>query len=192
MRDYSAKKAKSAEDIRIDASQNRKALIVAARKLFTKHGAEIPLTDIAKAAGVSRPTFYRNFPDRQALIMAVFHYNLDLLENYAHRYRNDKDVFVKLLKVIANQQVEFHSLIPYLPPDETSLVGRVVQLFEKPVLQAKKQGHIREDFDLVEDLTMLIMMLGGALLYHSKADRETRVERALKLVMEGLKGGTEQ
>ncbi|MBV2153250.1 TetR/AcrR family transcriptional regulator [Kitasatospora sp. SUK 42] len=60
-----------APKLRADASRNRERIVLAARDAFVEHGADVPLDEIAKRAGVGNATLYRNFPDRVALIREV-------------------------------------------------------------------------------------------------------------------------
>ncbi|WP_045702006.1 TetR/AcrR family transcriptional regulator [Streptomyces rubellomurinus] len=60
-----------APKLRADASRNRERIVLAARDAFVEHGADAPLDEIAKRAGVGNATLYRNFPDRAALIREV-------------------------------------------------------------------------------------------------------------------------
>ena len=57
---------------RADARQNRARLISAATAAFTEKGADAPLEDIARRAGVGIGTLYRHFPSRLDLQAAVF------------------------------------------------------------------------------------------------------------------------
>jgi serine phosphatase RsbU (regulator of sigma subunit) len=52
---------------RADARRNEERILTAARRLL-EHSPTATLSDIAAAAGVSRSTFYRHFPDRAALV----------------------------------------------------------------------------------------------------------------------------
>ena len=61
-----------AEQLRADARQNRARLITAATAAFTEKGADAPLEDIARRAGVGIGTLYRHFPSRLDLQAAVF------------------------------------------------------------------------------------------------------------------------
>jgi AcrR family transcriptional regulator len=54
-----------------DAQRNRQLIIDAARDFFTESGADAPLDEIARRAGVGIATLYRRFPDRDDLIRAV-------------------------------------------------------------------------------------------------------------------------
>lgn len=50
----------------------RDAILVAARELFLRHGADgVSLDVVIRASGVSKATFYANFADRAALLEAI-------------------------------------------------------------------------------------------------------------------------
>jgi AcrR family transcriptional regulator len=56
---------------RADARENRQRLIAAAREAFAG-GDAVPLEAIAQRAGVGIGTLYRHFPQREALVEAVY------------------------------------------------------------------------------------------------------------------------
>lgn len=58
--------------MRADARRNRDRLLTEARLAFASHGTTAPLEDIARRADVGIGTLYRHFPNRQALLSAVF------------------------------------------------------------------------------------------------------------------------
>src|SRR5438552_10199141 len=57
--------------LRADARRNREQLLAAARDVFVELGADAPLDEVARRAGVGIATLYRRFPDRVALQRAV-------------------------------------------------------------------------------------------------------------------------
>ena len=61
-----------AEQLRADARQNHARLIAAATAAFAEKGADAPLEDIARRAGLGIGTLYRHFPTRLDLQAAVF------------------------------------------------------------------------------------------------------------------------
>ncbi|MGO8893113.1 MAG: TetR/AcrR family transcriptional regulator [Streptosporangiaceae bacterium] len=61
-----------AEQLRADARQNHARLIAAATVAFAEKGADAPLEDIARRAGLGIGTLYRHFPTRLDLQAAVF------------------------------------------------------------------------------------------------------------------------
>jgi AcrR family transcriptional regulator len=58
--------------LRADARQNYLRLVAAATEAFAEKGADAPLEDIARRAGVGIGTLYRHFPTRLDLQAAVF------------------------------------------------------------------------------------------------------------------------
>lgn len=58
--------------LRKDAERNRVRVIEAAAAAFARDGLDASLEEIARQAGVGIATLYRRFPNRQALIEAVF------------------------------------------------------------------------------------------------------------------------
>lgn len=65
-------KKATARKPRADAEQNRAALLEAAKAAFADRGANAPLEDIARSAGVGIGTLYRHFPNREALLQEVY------------------------------------------------------------------------------------------------------------------------
>src|SRR5690349_18357886 len=58
--------------LRADAERNRARILAAAAEVFAERGLDVSLDDIAAAAGVGVGTVYRRFPDKDALIDALF------------------------------------------------------------------------------------------------------------------------
>lgn len=58
--------------MRADARRSRARLLAAATAAFAEHGADAPLDDIARRAGVGIGTLYRHFPTRLDLQAAVY------------------------------------------------------------------------------------------------------------------------
>src|SRR5439155_11532449 len=57
---------------RADALRNYEKVLSAAREAFAERGAATSLEEIARRADVGIGTLYRNFPNRQALLEAVY------------------------------------------------------------------------------------------------------------------------
>jgi AcrR family transcriptional regulator len=71
---------------RQDAARNRAAILDAARALLSDAEAdgELRLSAVAKRAGVGQGTLYRHFPDRDALVGAVYEREILALVALAH------------------------------------------------------------------------------------------------------------
>ncbi|WP_394553885.1 TetR/AcrR family transcriptional regulator [Agromyces sp. MMS24-JH15] len=57
---------------RSDAIQNRERILDAAGAVIAEHGIDAPVHRIADRAGVGIGTLYRNFPDRDALVLGLY------------------------------------------------------------------------------------------------------------------------
>src|SRR3954470_22494947 len=64
---------------RTDAQRNRERILEVAKLAFTRYGANTSLDDIAKEAEVGAGTLYRHFPNRDALIEAVYRTEVEKL-----------------------------------------------------------------------------------------------------------------
>jgi AcrR family transcriptional regulator len=67
--------------LRRDAERNRQLILGAAKTVFANRGLEASLDEIAKEAGLGVGTVYRRFPNREALIDALFDDTLAFIEN---------------------------------------------------------------------------------------------------------------
>lgn len=65
--------------VRSDALFNREKILAAAAQTLAARGQNVPLAEIAGAAGVGVGTLYRSFPDRTALMRALEHRAYELL-----------------------------------------------------------------------------------------------------------------
>ncbi|WP_280313837.1 TetR/AcrR family transcriptional regulator [Nocardia wallacei] len=75
----------TARPMRADARRNYERIIECAREAFAEHGPQAPLDDIARRAGVGPGTLYRHFPQRDALIEAVYRSSIERLAAEAHQ-----------------------------------------------------------------------------------------------------------
>ncbi|REC98991.1 TetR family transcriptional regulator [Ectopseudomonas oleovorans] len=73
---------RNARRTRSDALQNRERILSVALEELTQC-AEIPLSAIAKKAGVGQGTFYRHFATREALVLEVYRYEMLQVADYA-------------------------------------------------------------------------------------------------------------
>ncbi|WP_305764590.1 TetR/AcrR family transcriptional regulator [Brenneria corticis] len=70
--------------LRSDALQNRQRILEVAVGELTR-SADVSLSAIARKAGVGQGTFYRNFPNREALVMEVYRYEMEQVADFADR-----------------------------------------------------------------------------------------------------------
>ena len=65
--------------LRADAQRNRERLLAAATEAFAAEGEDVALETVAARAGVGIGTFYRHFPNRDALVVAAYQHEVDAL-----------------------------------------------------------------------------------------------------------------
>src|SRR5215211_6632834 len=71
MVDMSRVAAVDERPLRADARRNREKVLEAARAVFSEHGRDAQIDDVARRAGVGVGTVYRHFPTKEALIEAL-------------------------------------------------------------------------------------------------------------------------
>lgn len=87
----------SGRAIRADAARNLSALLAAATEVFEELGADAPLDEIPRRAGVGRATMYRRFPTREDLFVAVLRSQVDTLVDAAGSRMSAPDPWQALL-----------------------------------------------------------------------------------------------
>ncbi len=75
--------ASSTRPTRADAERNRRRVLDAAARVFAERGAAATLNDVARVAGVGVGTVYRKFPDKEAMLDALFDNKIDALVRLA-------------------------------------------------------------------------------------------------------------
>lgn len=176
---------------RADGRENRLRLIEAAEAIFADEGFDVPLEAIAKAAGVSRMTFYRHFQDRESLCFAIFERNILKLEEMERQLSGDPNAFSTILNTLIDMFAIDYGLVEGLTRQQTheiqlnSLRDRVVKLLSPPLRRSQISGLLKEDFH-PSDLYILIDMLGAAVGLGSIEERRARVIRALTIARSGF------
>ncbi len=86
------------------AARNRVAIIEAAHELFAANPL-VPLSEVAKHAGVGAGTLYRHFPTREDLILAAYQHDIERLTAEADavlaRHSSAKAAFVEWFETLA-------------------------------------------------------------------------------------------
>src|SRR4051812_27456804 len=99
--------------LRVDAERNRQRILAAAGDVFAERGLGVSLDDIAAAAGVGVGTVYRRFPDKDALIEALFEQKIRGIEELALRSLEIEDpweAFAGFMRGMCRLQAEDRGL----------------------------------------------------------------------------------
>jgi|SRR5579859_2645978 len=187
--------SKSSRELRADARRNRRQVLDAAAQVFVEQGADVPLDDIARRAGVGIATLYRRFPDRAALARAVA---LDVLARTADEARaaeaEEADPFDGLARYMHRAlDLRISAVMPALLghisfEDEELRLARAQAV--APVLRlidaAQAAGRLRSDVAF-GDIGVLLVRLGRPLPGGLPAELDVRLaHRHLDLVLIAL------
>jgi AcrR family transcriptional regulator len=177
-----------ADVVRSDARRNRERLLEVAAAAFASDGA-VSLEGIARAAGVGIGTLYRHFPNREALIEAVYrselaevsasatallqrHPPVEALRRWMDRYAE----FVAAKRGMAESlRAVFESGAVAPATTRESIVGAVGELLAAGVEDGSLRGDVLAD-DVVTGLLGIFLASGS---------RE-QSDRMLDLLVAGL------
>ena len=76
--------ASAERKLRADAARNRQRVLAAAAEVFAERGLDVSLDEVAHAAGVGVGTLYRRFPNKEALVDALFEDKVENMVVLAH------------------------------------------------------------------------------------------------------------
>ncbi|WP_434445481.1 TetR/AcrR family transcriptional regulator [Lentzea sp. E54] len=156
-------------DLRADAARNRTRIVEAARDLFRTRGIDVPMSTIARRAGVGVATLFRRFPSREALVTEVFAEQIEHCEALLEEAVEDPDPwngFRRLIEFTCTEQLEdrgFTEAFLASFAGETCYRQRAENAenaFDRLVRRAKESGRLRQDF-AVSDLVMILLANGG-------------------------------
>lgn len=175
---------------RADARRNYDKLIAAGREAFTEDGREASLEDIARRAGVGIGTLYRHFPNRQALLEAVYVEEVDSLCRSAVDLSGGPpwEALVawihRFVDYLATKQALAEELLAYRDRDSDVFQScrRAMYAGGEPLLVRAQEAHVvRADTDIAE-----VMQLVGGIAKIQTAEPE-QLNRLLDVVLDGLR-----
>ncbi|WP_406177983.1 TetR/AcrR family transcriptional regulator [Streptomyces sp. NBC_00996] len=180
--------------MRADARRNYERLLAEARSAFAEHGTGASLEDVARRAGVGIGTLYRHFPNRHALMSAVFQ---DAVDALLARSRELLDApqpcaaLVDWLRDIITHASEYRGLSRALMSasqdngsDLARCSGPMHEAGSALLLRAQKAGAVRPDIS-IGDLLQLTNAI--ALAAEETPDEPQLANRLLTLTLRGLK-----
>ncbi|MFI6080646.1 TetR/AcrR family transcriptional regulator [Streptomyces sp. NPDC051217] len=180
--------------LRSDAQRNRERILQVAMVELTRC-ADVPLSTIAKRAGVGQGTFYRNFPHREALVLELYRYEMqqvaeaaaELLETReperALREWMDHLARFAMTKAGLADAIRLVTSAPGGPerPGPTPVVDAAGTL-----LRANEEAGTIRPGVTADDFFLII---GGLWQIDPREDWQPRATRLLDIVMDGLRAG---
>ncbi|MFE7441865.1 TetR/AcrR family transcriptional regulator [Streptomyces chartreusis] len=174
--------------VRSDARENRARILAAAREQFAENG-NTSMNQIAQRAGVGAGTLYRNFPTREALILAIYQDEVEHLVGTAPGLLAEmpplealRDWTTSLVEAMRRK----HGLGDALSSGAHQAIteqsyGPVIAAISRLLDAGKQDGSIREDADPGD-----FLQLTGA-LWRAASGPEDRSPRMLALILDGLR-----
>jgi AcrR family transcriptional regulator len=175
---------------RADARRNYEKVLAAARQAFAEGGESTALEEIARRAGVGIGTLYRHFPNRQALLEALY---VDEVEEMC-RSAAELDAsdpwealngwLARFIAYIGTKRALAAELSNYLDQDAPLFQVCRTSLFEagEPLLKsAQDAGVVRPDVSIGE----VIQMVVGIAKIPAKDPKQN--EQILRIALDGLR-----
>jgi AcrR family transcriptional regulator len=175
---------------RADARRNYEKVLSAAREAFAEGGESTALEEIARRAGVGIGTLYRHFPNRQALLEALYVGEVEDVCRSAAEL-DDADPwhalstwFERFIGYIATKQALANELFNYLDRDAPLFKACRTSLFAagEPLLtRAQDAGVVRSDVGIAE---VIQMVMGIAKI---PTGDPAQTQQILRIALDGLR-----
>jgi AcrR family transcriptional regulator len=175
---------------RADARRNYEKVLAAAREAFAEGGESTALEEIARRAGVGIGTLYRHFPNRQALVEALYVDEVEEICRSAAELEGDdpwealNGWFERFIGYIATKQALAAELLKYVDRDAQLFKTSRAALFTagEPLLtRAQEAGVVRPDVDIGE----VIQMVMGIAKIPASDPQQTK--HILRIALDGLR-----
>jgi AcrR family transcriptional regulator len=181
----------STRPTRADAARNYDLLVTAAAEAFDEHGTDASLEEIARRAGVGIGTLYRRFPNRLALLEAVYVDEIQSVCDRAYEFAAELEPFEALAAWLRSfitygmsKKTLAHELMDALGKDSPFFKSCKVNVREAGDLlmdRAKAAGEVRPEIDLAD----LMRLVGG--ITHSPDLDPVQATRMLDIVLAGIR-----
>ena len=154
---------------RADASANRQRVLEAGARLIAEQGITTTLNEVASGAGVGIATVYRNFPNRDALLDALFSVTLDRLVSLAEEaavISSAGEAFESYLSSVMRLHATDRGVVPVLMRATQSarfaeqLADQLGPRVQPLIESAQRAGDLRDGFT-IQDLCLLSAMVGS-------------------------------
>jgi AcrR family transcriptional regulator len=180
--------------LRRDAERNRQRILAAAAEVFTEHGLDATLDEVARAAGVGVGTVYRRFPDKESLVAELFRDRIDALVTVAEEACSVPDPWQGLASYLEFAtsalagDLGLRQLMMFATYDRDQVCyarDRMFPVLSRLVERAQASGQVRDDFRAT-DVKLIAFMLASVAEY-AAAIRPEIWRRYLTLLLDGLR-----
>ncbi len=181
----------NSKSLRADAKQNKEQILDAAYKIFSEKGTSIPISEIARQAGVGIGTVYRHFPSKEELFEAVNVSYKQKLTKRAKSLINNIDpgeAFFNFFTHIIEDGFTNKALKDALNTGmaDFDVLQDFQSTFSTLLTKAQQAKAVREDIDIKDLITLMMSLLFA--IEERKDDLDTeRFNKLMSIVSDGLR-----
>jgi len=175
---------------RADARRNYEKILAVAREAFAEGGESTALEEIARRADIGIGTLYRHFPNRQALLEALYINEVEDVCRSAEQvdgadpWEALDGWFERLIAYLATKRALAHELFNYLDQEAPMFQMCRTALYAagEPLLKrAQEAGAVRPDVEFAD----VMHMVAG--ISKIPAGDPGRSEHILRVALDGLR-----
>jgi AcrR family transcriptional regulator len=139
--------------LRADAERNRQRILAAAQRVFSEHGPEASVAEVAREAGVGKATVFRSYPTKDHLIAAIASDRVLSVEQRVMRALEEPDAWAAFKDLLVDlthrhatdlthlEALARHADSPALTESRAAIRAALRTLMER----AKAEGAMRAD-----------------------------------------------
>ncbi|QNP68044.1 TetR/AcrR family transcriptional regulator [Streptomyces roseirectus] len=179
---------------RSDAQRNRERILEVALAELSR-AEDVPLSAIAKKAGVGQGTFYRNFPNRESLVLEVHRREVAVLTDAAadllrtrppeRALREWMDQLARFAVAKAGLSGAMRQIVGTADGPSQPGYALVIEAVETLLAAGHEAGTLRPGLTSAD----FVLAVAGIWQVGAKGDWQVRSARLLDLVMDGLRAG---
>jgi AcrR family transcriptional regulator len=147
---------------RVDAQRNRDRILVVAKQIFTRRGAETSMDEIAKRAKIGSGTLYRHFPTRDDLLAAVYITEVEKLAEAQRKFSAELPP-IEALRAWMLVFIDYIAAKKIIAPALNAMTGGPSRVFQQTnrvmeeaanalASRAVASGDLRQDVDPMDML----------------------------------------
>jgi AcrR family transcriptional regulator len=186
-----ASTSRPSRPLRADARQNYERLIAAAAGAIAELGANVSLEEVARRAGVGIGTLYRHFPNRQALLEAVYQDQVNISCARGRELSATKPpaealslwLHSMLTNNLTTRGLKEALMASEISPQTSECRVKAHAVGSELLARAQEAGAVRRDIEIT-DLLRLVHSI--ALMVEPGAEGARRAERVFEVMVAGL------
>jgi AcrR family transcriptional regulator len=180
--------------LRRDAERNRLLILSSARTVFAQRGLEASLDEVAREAGLGVGTVYRRFPNRDALIDALFADGIDAVTRVVDEslamprgWDGVRHFMTEMMQIQSRDKGLRDVMLSSRGPNpmDDVLRHRITQALYDLVRRAQQDGDLRGDLNPT-DVAILGFAALGAAEFTASVQPEVST-RYLSLILDGMR-----